>query len=131
MQTNRSRLPEGPLLVVEDDPFLLSMLREVISKTGRIVYTAANGEEAVNLLQRRADIRAVVTDLAMPEMDGVRLIHWLSQEQPDMPVVVLTASASSDVQDLLERRSVEAVFQKPLTGQRINEPLGALNSLHA
>ncbi len=131
MQTNNARLSKGPLLIVEDDPFLLSMLREVISTTGRIVYTAANGEEAVNLLQRRSDVEAVVTDLAMPEMDGVRLVSWLRQEQPDLPVVVLTGTGSADVHKLLSHCSVEAVFQKPLTGQRINELLGALNSLHA
>jgi len=131
MQTHKIKEPPKSVLVVEDDPFLLQLLEELIADTGRQVYTAANGDQAVELIKDRADIEAVITDLAMPEMDGVRLIQWLNEEFPQIPVLVVTATNTAEIDTLLAQRRVHAAFQKPLTSERIGQLLKALNSLHA
>jgi CheY-like chemotaxis protein len=131
METNESKSPPAAVLIVEDDPLLLELLEELVAGTGRRVYTAAHGDQAIQLLNEQSDIGAVVTDLVMPEMDGIRLIQWLNEKFPELAVFVLTATSAAGVGSLLGQHRIDAVFQKPLTGQRINQLLEALNSLHA
>ena len=130
MRANNGDSRPGSLLLVEDDPFLLELLEELIADAGWTVHTATNGESAMQLVRQLPDLQTVITDLAMPEMDGVRLIEWLSDEQPDLPVMVMTATRASEVDELLNHRRVSAIFQKPLTSERIDQLLGALNSLN-
>ncbi|MBJ7276839.1 response regulator [Marinobacter salarius] len=130
MRANNGGTRPGSLLLVEDDPFLLELLEELIADAGWTVHTASNGEEAIQLVRQLPDLQAVITDLAMPEMDGVRLIEWLSDERSQLPVMIMTATRASEVEDLLNHRRVSAIFQKPLTSERIDQLLDALNLLN-
>ncbi len=130
MRANNGGTRPGSLLLVEDDPFLLELLEELIADAGWTVHTASNGEEAIQLVRQLPDLQAVITDLAMPEMDGVRLIEWLSDERSQLPVMSMTATRASEVEDLLNHRRVSAIFQKPLTSERIDQLLDALNLLN-
>jgi DNA-binding response OmpR family regulator len=87
------------LIVVEDDPDLLEVLRESLSREGYQVLTASNGVDGLNLIkQTRPDL--VCLDVMMPEMDGIEVCRELraDKEFGAMPILMLTAKGEeSDV----------------------------------
>jgi len=84
--------PERPLtcLVVDDEPHLRSILVRLLTEEGFACRQAANGREALLELERQpADL--VVSDIRMPEMDGIQLLPELRHRWPDSAVVMVTA----------------------------------------
>ena len=80
------------ILVVEDDPDLLSIITQTLSSAGYRVLPAYGGEDALRKSQReRFDL--ILTDLAMPKMSGVELIETLKRnpETAHVPVIAVTA----------------------------------------
>ncbi len=78
------------LLIAEDEQVLRQSMAEVLTDEGYEVLQAANGREAYDIvLQRPIDL--VLTDIRMPEMDGLSLLALLKKTQPQMPVLVITA----------------------------------------
>jgi len=84
----------GKVLLVDDEPAVLFMLREVLADRGHEPITAASGREALAKLES-AD--AVVTDLAMPGMSGLELLAAIRERDASLPVVLLTAHGSEKV----------------------------------
>jgi DNA-binding NtrC family response regulator len=84
------------VLIVDDERSVLFLLREVLEERGHEVLPASGGVEARALADSRKldDIELVLTDFAMPELDGLRLLAHLRRQNPDLPVVLLTARGS-------------------------------------
>ncbi len=89
----------GGVLVVDDQPAAAQFLRLLLEQQGHEVALAANGVEALALLEQHA-YDLVLSDLDMPEMDGLELMHRVRQRWPDLPVVAVTAF--SDVSKVVE-----------------------------
>src|SRR5262245_19298410 len=87
------------ILLVDDEPGVLFMLREVFTERGHAVRTASNGADALTKLD---GVVAVVTDLTMPGMDGLALIREIRERDASMPVLLITANGS-------ERVAVQAI----------------------
>ena len=86
-------MPE--MLIVDDEPRLLRVLRMGLPQHGFNVVTASNGQEALKVLFA-SPIDVVVTDVRMPVMDGVELIYEMERLGIRLPVVVTTAHADVD-----------------------------------
>lgn len=83
---------KGLVLIVEDDAIVRLEAAEFIEEAGFDVLEAANADEAIEILERREDIRIVFTDVDMPgTMDGVRLAHTVRDRWP--PVRLIVASS--------------------------------------
>lgn len=82
------------VLVVEDDKDIRESVREVIEQDGYEVLVAADGVEAIDLLESAPRPVLVLVDLVMPNMDGRRLLQHLASEDrlATLPVVVFTAN---------------------------------------
>ena len=102
------------ILLVEDDPILLTVLRELLEFGGHLVVTCENGREAVQQLSM-AQIDLVITDLSMPEMDGLELIKVLTFEWPDIRVIAMSGLLDSRARQLTEMYAVDALLQKPFS----------------
>jgi DNA-binding response OmpR family regulator len=83
-----------PVLLVDDDTLMRSFYGDLLSEHGFRPILAGTGPEALTLLQRES-VEAVVLDLMMPEMSGLEVLERLRVLDPDLPVVMLTACASS------------------------------------
>jgi DNA-binding response OmpR family regulator len=84
-------LPDAPVLIADDDPFMLDLLEHKLRLAGFEVRRAGNGVEAI--AAARAGVRAAVLDAMMPVMDGFQTLQALKQN-PDtakVPVIMLTA----------------------------------------
>jgi DNA-binding response OmpR family regulator len=79
----------APILVVDDDPDLRDLVRELLERAGHSVRTAAHGREALKLL---FDVRPrlIVLDVTMPDMDGWATLERV-RDVTDVPVLMLTA----------------------------------------
>lgn len=84
---------KGYLLVVEDVPDILVLLLETLKFKGYEVVTATNGEEALEIINRKHPA-LIITDILMPKMDGFSLVHRLrlNPSTRDIPVIFLSAT---------------------------------------
>jgi len=78
------------ILIVEDDPSARRLMEAVLKENGFHTYLAANGLEALDVLDQQ-QIDLMVTDLMMPEMNGYDLTEQLREAQFDLPVLMVTA----------------------------------------
>ena len=88
------RMLEGAsLLVVDDDDGVGLALARMLNSEGAVVVIAANGEDAIDVLERdKAELLdVVVTDLEMPGVPGQELIAALQERRPGLPIVAMTA----------------------------------------
>jgi CheY-like chemotaxis protein len=79
----------GRLLVVDDDPQFLRLIAVVAGNVGYVVETAVNADEFSRKLQSFAPT-LIMSDIVMPEVDGVELAYWLSTEGCDVPIILIT-----------------------------------------
>ncbi len=78
------------ILVVDDELNMRLVLKAMLKKEGYEVVTAADGEEALRILKEEK-IAVVATDLKMPRLDGMGLLDRIMQDDPSLPVIILTA----------------------------------------
>ncbi|WP_065751266.1 MHYT domain-containing protein [Bradyrhizobium paxllaeri] len=88
----RSHRPVS-VLVVDDDLLVLDSIAAMLDDLGHAVIEARSGEEAVQLLRRTPKVDIVVTDYAMPGMNGLQLAETVAAEHPGTPVVLCTGYA--------------------------------------
>lgn len=82
------------ILVVDDDPGVLEILRDGLRLAGHKVETASDGAEAWGMFQADPGrYKLVVTDLTMPNMDGVELLHKVRSTSRGLPVLVVSGDA--------------------------------------
>jgi two-component system response regulator AtoC len=98
------------VLLVDDEPGVLFTLREVLGERGHRVVTARSGAEALPLVDE-AD--TVVTDLAMPGMDGLALLAAITARDPELPVILLTAHGSERVAVQAMKQGADDYLAKP------------------
>src|ERR1700677_4021827 len=84
------------ILVIDDDAALRYTLEAVLSDAGFAVETADSGEKGLAAFETRGS-DVVLTDLAMPEMDGMQVLERLRALDPSVPVLMLTAHGSERV----------------------------------
>ena len=102
------------LIVDDDESFLLSLIDGFKSYEDQFgIMTANNGEEAVAILDEQ-DIHLVLTDLKMPRMDGFALVAHLSSHHPEIPVIVMTAFGTPDMEEKLTEIGAFQYIEKPI-----------------
>lgn len=81
------------ILVIDDEPSVLDVLRKILQFEGYEVITASNGEEGLELF-RQFPCDLVITDMVMPVKDGLQTILDLRKEKPDIPVVAMSGGGT-------------------------------------
>ncbi|NCC28165.1 MAG: PAS domain S-box protein, partial [Gammaproteobacteria bacterium] len=90
-----STTPLLRVLVVDDDPRVRDSVGRLLMLDGTLVSFAENGQDALDLLGRDADFDLVLSDLAMPVLDGAALCAALAHAFPDLKVILMTGQAPS------------------------------------
>lgn len=100
------------VIIVDDEQSYRQLLSLVFETDGHSVRTAMNGREALNLLQADpADV--IVSDVRMPDMDGIEMLRAVREEQPDLGVVLMTAFASVETAREAFKLGADDFIQKP------------------
>jgi two-component system, cell cycle sensor histidine kinase and response regulator CckA len=115
--------PQRRVLLVEDDLLVRRALQRFLEHEGFEVAAVADGEEALALLGASKRFACVVTDLAMPRLDGGLLAEQLSREHPALPVVLVSGNRAPPPASGAQRR---AFLEKPLRHQELRRAIDAL-----
>ena len=81
-----------PILFVDDDEDAAASYRVLLSTAGYAVSAVHSVREALDLLDERPDIRLVVSDVRMPDVDGMDLVRVLRHRFPTLPCILLTGA---------------------------------------
>jgi CheY-like chemotaxis protein len=100
------------ILVVDDDPDILQLLKAVLEAYRFTVELASNGQEAIQRV-RAAAPDGIFLDLRMPVMDGFEALDILRREYPDVPIIVITASHTGDIVQRTRARGAHGCLLKP------------------
>jgi len=115
---------ERHILVVDDDPDIRTLLRELFHRTGFLVAEAGDGQEALRVFfDERPDL--VVLDVAMPRLDGWQTLERI-REVSDVPVVMLTAKATELEKTRGLRAGADDYVTKPFGRQELLARVDAL-----
>lgn len=102
------------ILIVDDEkPFLLSLQEGLSDQPEYQVLTALNGQEALEVLKQHK-IDLLVTDLKMPVLDGFGLLAQMSGKYPGIPVIVMTAFGTAEIEQRLKQIDNFYYLEKPL-----------------
>src|SRR5688572_28048639 len=98
-------LPEPDLpaevLLVEDDPALSRALEAVLRRDGYSVVLATNGRAAMDVIARHRVV-LVISDIFIPEGDGLELLNFLRQLKPRPPIVAMSGAGTGRLGNILE-----------------------------
>ena len=114
------------VLIVEDSENSAATLEIAFLRIpGVTVLTAASAVEALRILDNGASVRAIVTDLNMPRMDGFELIRRIRQHERlcATPVIVVSADTDPETPHRISQLGVSAFFTKPYSPAQVRRKL--------
>jgi DNA-binding NtrC family response regulator len=103
----------GKVLLVDDHPELRRLFRRGLLRQGHEVVEAWNGREAIELA-RKQSFDAVISDVRMPDIDGLELLEGLLLLDPDLAVVLVSGSSDPEVEQTAQRLGAFAYLLKPM-----------------
>lgn len=104
------------ILVIDDDEEVRDMIRKMLMQGGHSVVSASNGAEGLLSLQNNLSVELVITDLIMPEKEGVETIFELKKDYPDMKIVAISGGGIGSAEPYLKMARVvgaDATLNKP------------------
>jgi CheY-like chemotaxis protein/two-component sensor histidine kinase len=109
---------KATILVAEDEENNYFFLYEILSNMGLVVMRAKNGIEAVNLVKQNPDIKLVLMDIKMPELNGYMANSMIKKLNPKLPVIAQTAYALANEKQKILNEGFDDYLSKPI---RIND----------
>ena len=120
--TNRET---ATLLVVEDEPLIRLDMVSLLEQRGFAVLEAANADEAIDILTRNSEIRAVLSDIDMPgSMNGIALVHAISKRWPPCRLILVSGMSAPRPEELPDRTYF---IPKPVSAAVLDRTLIALD----
>ena len=122
------------ILIIDDEPNMRSMLRRMLHQAGHQVSEAGNGTEGIDLYERDPP-DLIITDILMPEKEGIETIMALHRADPDLPIIAISGGGRSGGTDFLcsaEKLGARHTLSKPFRGDQllsaVSESLSAKSS---
>jgi DNA-binding NtrC family response regulator len=112
------------ILVVDDELLIRDLLYDFFSGQGWSISVAENGEKALEIMKNK-HVDLVLTDLKMPEMDGLQLTEEMKRDHPGIPVVVMTGYPSVDSAVTALRQRVHDYVVKPFNINQLFKTIDA------
>lgn len=109
------------ILIIEDDEFVQQMLKQTFERAGYEVATASNGRIGLDLYQSTS-FHVVITDLIMPDMEGIETITHLRKKNPDVKIVAISGGGRNNPQGYLflaEKLGAARTFTKPVDREEL------------
>jgi len=104
------------IMVIDDDADLRSLLQYVLSSAGHEVLTAGDGLEALNL-QRTNPVQLIITDMFMPEHEGIETILEFRRDFPDVGIIAMSGASEQafEMLSVARRMGAAQVLEKPFS----------------
>ena len=106
------------ILIVDDEKNYLTILSALLEDEGFEVLTAPGGSEALEV-HKSSDLDLILTDMKMPKMDGIELLENIKENDPDLPVIVMTAHGTVDKAVEAMQKGAYTYVLKPFDNERL------------
>jgi CheY-like chemotaxis protein len=116
------------VLIIEDDPLARYTLSRILTGAGYDVVTAIDGEAGLTAAAKD-NPRVVITDLIMPNMEGIETILSIKQNHPEIPIIAISGGGrygNSDLLPMAQSVGADAIVAKPFEAEDLLEPLRRL-----
>ncbi|OFX12761.1 MAG: hypothetical protein A2516_09800 [Alphaproteobacteria bacterium RIFOXYD12_FULL_60_8] len=116
------------ILVIDDEELARFTVREILESAGHTVEEATNGNEGL-ALQRRQPFDLVVTDIIMPEKEGIETIIEMKADYPALPVIAISGGGRTrnlDFLQIAQKMGASKIIAKPFTEEELLTSVAAL-----
>jgi len=117
------------ILLIDDEPQVLHLLKMMLEREGHNVTTAENGEEGLKNL-RTGSYELVDTDLFMDGQDGLSTIMEMRRDNRNMPIIAISGggwtASGADYLDVARKMGVDCTFTKPISHKKFIETVQQL-----
>ena len=116
------------ILLIDDDDLVRGMLRKTLTHFGHTVIEARNGKEGLKLFSH-ADTDLVITDIVMPEVEGLEVLMTLRKKQPPVKIIAMSGGGRGSAEDYLRTAKIMGagkVLAKPFSNEAL---MAAINEL--
>lgn len=119
--SEEQNLIQKQILVADDDPAILRLVKAIVEKEGYAVSTARDGKEAYRLLQSEVKFEAAIFDFVMPYIQGTELLRFMQSEKRliDIPVIMMTAEQNPKLSSDSFAAGAVAFLPKPFTASQL------------
>lgn len=126
-----NKLSDPDVLIVDDDGGILEELQEGLSSLGFRPVAVLSALEALEMVERHPSLRIVVTDLMMPQIDGIELLKRLAARRLSQPLssIVITGNAALDRAVAALRLNAVDFLQKPVSAEQVARSIRRAQSL--
>ncbi len=105
-------------LIVDDDRSIGEILKELVSRSGVSVEAFSDGQDAIEFIKRQP-VDIVITDLMMPKVGGLEVLHFAKNTNPDSVVIIITGHASLETAIEAVREGAYDYIKKPFKLQEV------------
>jgi YesN/AraC family two-component response regulator len=116
------------ILVIDDEPSILLMIKKMIEKAGHEVYIASNGREGLELFEKNSP-DLIITDIIMPQKEGLEIILELRKKHPALKIIAISGGGRFGPEGYLPSAKLfgaNMIFQKPLVQKEFMEAISNL-----
>jgi CheY-like chemotaxis protein len=125
VETGERPIPKGRgenILFVDDETALVNVGKRMLERLGYTVTAKTNALEAISAVRDQPDaFQLVVTDLTMPNMDGIKLGTQLLQIKPRLPIILSTGYSGLMTEESVREMGFQALLVKPTTARALGE----------
>jgi len=114
------------ILVIDDDPHIRGLIVAILMQDGHEALEAKDGEEGISLFRANAPV-LVITDILMPEKDGIETIRELRGDAFTGPIIAISASGGKFL-SIAKKFGADLVLAKPFSPQDLIDAVGKLLS---
>lgn len=109
------------VLVADDDPAILRLIKAIVEKEGFTVIPARDGKEAYKFLQSGENFSAAIFDVVMPYIQGTELVRYMKSEKRlmNIPVIMMTAEQNPRLSSESYAAGAVAFLPKPFTASQL------------
>ncbi len=123
--TEEKNAEQPQVLVADDDPAILRLVKTIVEKEGYTVVSARDGKEAYKLLQSGEKFIAAIFDVVMPYIQGTELVRYMQTEKKlmNIPVIMMTAEQNPRLSTESYSAGAVAFLPKPFTAVQLKTML--------
>ncbi len=121
MSTETPKKAKKSILIAEDDPLVLNVVKGMLKQLGYSTIVASDGVEAFQLFSENADsIGLVISDLVMPRMGGLQLAEKMLIDKPELKIVIMSGYLRDEVELDTDELGL-GWLEKPMTAERLRQ----------
>ncbi|MEO0452958.1 MAG: response regulator [Verrucomicrobiota bacterium] len=118
------------ILIIDDSESVRESMRLTVVNAGYQATVASDGSEALRVLKDKGPFALVITDIFMPEIDGIELVEKIKASQPDQKVIAFSAGGmglkSSEMLEVAKEMGADITLEKPFTDEQLIERIQEL-----